>query len=44
MRRNMKLLYCMLGSAVLALLNNPTLSYAKLGMFRGGYGGSIFEF
>ncbi|MNO37564.1 hypothetical protein D3C76_276480 [compost metagenome] len=42
MGKNVKLLYCILGSAVLALLNNPTLSYAKLGMFRSGYGGSIF--
>lgn len=42
MGKNVKLLYCILGSAVLALLNNPTLSYAKLGMFRSGYGASIF--
>lgn len=42
MGKNVKLLYCILGSAVLALLNNPTLSYARLGMFRSGYGASIF--
>lgn len=42
MNRNVKLLYCLLGSAVLALLNSPILDYAKLGMFPGGYGGHIF--
>lgn len=41
MDRNVKLLYCILGSAVLALLNSPILDYAKLGMFPGGYGGHI---
>lgn len=40
--KNSKLLYCILGSAVLALLNNPVLNYAKLGLFSGGYGGDIF--
>ena len=40
--KNAKLLYCILGSAVLALLNSSMLSYAKLGMFPGGYGGNIF--
>ncbi len=42
MDRNVKLLYCMLGSAVLALLNSPIFGMAKLGMFPGGYGGHIF--
>lgn len=42
MGKNSKLLYCMLGSAILALLNNPILSYAKLGIFEGGYGNSRF--
>ena len=42
MSKNAKLLYCILGSAILALLNSPMLSYAKLGIFPGGYGGSIF--
>ncbi|ETT85952.1 hypothetical protein MKZ08_16440 [Viridibacillus sp. FSL R5-0477] len=41
MGRNVKLLYCILGSAVLALLNSPILGYAKLGMFPGGYGGHV---
>jgi hypothetical protein len=42
MGKNVKLLYCILGSAVLALLNNSTFSYARLGMFRSGYGASMF--
>ncbi|QFG00083.1 hypothetical protein PB01_15305 [Psychrobacillus glaciei] len=42
MSKNAKLLYCILGSIVLALLNSPMLSYAKLGIFTGGYGGNIF--
>lgn len=42
MSKNVKLLYCILGSVVLALLNHPTLSYAKLGIFRSGYGDSLF--
>ncbi|WOV86758.1 hypothetical protein QWT69_12860 [Sporosarcina oncorhynchi] len=41
MNKNVKLLYCLLGSAVLALLNTPVLSYAKLGVFQSGYGGSV---
>lgn len=42
MSKNAKLLYCILGSVVLAFLNSPLLGYAKLGMFSGGYGGNIF--
>lgn len=42
MSKNAKLLYCILGSAVLALINSAMFSYAKLGMFPGGYGGNIF--
>jgi hypothetical protein len=42
MGKNVKLLYCILGSAVLALLNNPILGNARLAMFTGGYGRSIF--
>ncbi|MEK5068736.1 hypothetical protein [Sporosarcina sp. FSL K6-1508] len=42
MSKNMKLLYCIFGSAVLTLLNSSMLSYAKLGMFRDGYGVNIF--
>lgn len=41
MEKNAKLLYCMLGSAMLALLNNPMLGNARLRMFRCGYEGSI---
>lgn len=41
MNKNVKLLYCILGSAVLAILNTPMLGYAKLGIFKGGYGGHI---
>lgn len=41
MEKNAKLLYCMLGSAVLALLKNPMLGNPRLRMFRGGYEGSI---
>ncbi|WP_052013336.1 hypothetical protein [Halalkalibacter akibai] len=42
MSKNSNLLYCILGSALLALLNTPIFSYAKLGIFPGGYGGYIF--
>lgn len=42
MGKNVKLLYCLLGSAVLSLLNSPILGYAKLGIFESGYGGNIF--
>lgn len=42
MMKNSKLMYCILGSAILALLNTPILSYAKLGIFERGYGGNIF--
>ncbi|WP_220083830.1 hypothetical protein [Salinibacillus kushneri] len=33
---------CILGSALLALLNTPLFSHAKLGIFPSGYGGHIF--
>lgn len=42
MIKNSKLMYCILGSAILALLNTPILSYAKLGIFESGYGGNIY--
>ena len=42
MIKNSKLMYCILGSAILALLNTPILSYAKLGIFKSGYGGNIY--
>ncbi|MEG0385827.1 MAG: hypothetical protein RR642_13835 [Solibacillus sp.] len=41
MSRNRKLLYCILGSAILAFMNSPMLGMAKLGMFPGGYGGHL---
>lgn len=37
MSKNTKLLYCILGSVMLALLANPIFEYAKLGMFPDGY-------
>lgn len=42
MEKNIKLLYCILGSAILAFLNNPIFEYSKFGMFQGGYGGHPF--
>lgn len=42
MSKNTKLLYCILGSAILALLANPIFEYAKLGMFPDGYGDHLF--
>lgn len=42
MEKNVKLVYCILGGLVLTLLNHPLLSYAKLGMFKSGYGENIF--
>jgi hypothetical protein len=42
MNSNKNLLYCILGSTLLALLNNPLFSNAKLGIFSGGYGGDVF--
>ena len=42
MRKNVNYLYCIIGSAILALLNSPIFGYAKLGIFPGGYGGHRF--
>ncbi|CAM4510134.1 hypothetical protein PATY110618_25915 [Paenibacillus typhae] len=42
MKSNVNLLYCLLGSIVLALLNHPVLSSARLGIFPSGYGSSMF--
>jgi len=36
MKRNVRLLYCILGSAVLALLNSSLLDFAKIGLFMNG--------
>lgn len=38
MDKSIKLLYCILGSIVLALLNSSIFEYARIGMFSGGYG------
>lgn len=38
MSRNIKLLYCILGSAILAFINSSVFEMARLGMFPGGYG------
>lgn len=36
MDKNIKLLFCMIGSAVLALLNNTIFEYSKFGLFYAG--------
>ncbi|WP_090093270.1 hypothetical protein [Clostridium uliginosum] len=41
MDKNIKLLYCILGSTMLALLNNSIFEYSKLGLFSSGYGGHL---
>ncbi|QUH21212.1 hypothetical protein [Alkaliphilus sp. B6464] len=42
MDKNKQILYCILGSVILASLNSSIFAYSKLGMFPGGYGTSIF--
>ncbi len=42
MEKNKKLLYCILGSAILCLLNTSIFVYAKLGIFQSGYGWNLF--
>jgi hypothetical protein len=43
MDKNIKLLYCILASIILALLNNPVFYKAKFGLWLDkGYGSSIF--
>lgn len=42
MEKNNKILYCILGSIILALITNPVFEYARLGIFQGGYGGYLF--
>ena len=37
MSRNTKLLYCILGSAILSFINSSVFEMARLGMFPGGY-------
>ena len=41
MSRNIKLLFCILGSMILASMNSSVFEMAKLGMFPGGYGGYL---
>ena len=38
MDKNNKLLYCIVGSVVLSLLNSSMFEYARIGLFPGGYG------
>jgi hypothetical protein len=38
MNENTKLLYCLFGSAILALLNNPILESSRFGIFENLYG------
>lgn len=42
MEKNNKILYCILGSIILALITNPIFEYSRLGIFQGGYGGNLF--
>ena len=42
MEKNKKILYCILGSFILALLNSSIFELSRTGMFRGGYGGNVF--
>ncbi|MDF2675410.1 MAG: hypothetical protein K0R09_3682 [Clostridiales bacterium] len=41
MDKNAKILYCIFGSAILALLNNPIFSRSMLGIFQSGYGRNL---
>ncbi|MEA5096492.1 MAG: hypothetical protein VB128_16185 [Sedimentibacter saalensis] len=38
MNKNIKLLYCILGSVLLAALNNPIFEHSSLGIFEGLHG------
>lgn len=43
MDKNKKLLYCILGSIFLSLMNSPIFKNAELGLLNGnGYGSSLF--
>lgn len=42
MSKNVKILYCILGSALLALLNSPIFSNSMPGLFQSGFGGNLF--
>lgn len=41
MKNNKNLLFCLFGSLMLAIINNPIFEYSRLGMFKGGYGGNL---
>lgn len=41
MEKNIRLIYCILGSVILALINSPMLQFARIGLFPGGYGGHL---
>lgn len=42
MEKNKQLLYCILGSFMLALLNSHIFEFSRIGIFPGGYGGNVF--
>ncbi|MDN4494355.1 hypothetical protein [Ureibacillus aquaedulcis] len=44
MTKNSRLLYCLIGSAVLALLNSPILGSAITGVFSGGGANTLEQF
>ncbi|HWK23620.1 MAG TPA: hypothetical protein VNS08_11380 [Ureibacillus sp.] len=44
MTKNAKLLYCLLGSFVLALLNSSLLQPALMGVFSGGGANTLEQF
>lgn len=42
MEKNKQLLYCILGSVMLALLNSSIFEFSRISIFQGGYGGNVF--
>ena len=42
MEKNKQLIYCILGSVILALLNSSIFEFSRIGIFTGGYGGNVF--